>query len=146
MPFERVLQIWDYYDGVRSGVALVDGAPHYFECIWDNGADNYSDLFHLYPVSEEFMRKANQQWGIFRAWEAHFHRLPEPERRAAVKTHPGHGNINAEYDKLEFWLNRERKSLKALPRKYSPTFRALPNQKDRPPGTLPELEAAWAEA
>jgi hypothetical protein len=127
MRFERVLQIWDYYDGVRSGVALFNGVPHYFECIWDESVSNYSDLFHLYPVSEEFRQKADQQWAIFRS-----------ERRAAEKAHPGHDKINSDYDMLRAWLDSQVKSLAALPARYSANFRALPGQD--------ELEAVWIES
>ena len=36
MVFERVLMVWDLYDGPRTGLALYNGAAHYFRCEFDS--------------------------------------------------------------------------------------------------------------
>jgi hypothetical protein len=137
MRFERVLAIWDIYDGPRTGIAEFNGIPHYFECIFDESAGDYSNFFRLSPVSEEFLQYAARQWAIFRSWEARFHR-----GLVSLESHPGHGKLDAEYDRLGTWLNTEVKSLKALPGKYAPIFRPLQGQEGLPPGILRDLEAA----
>lgn len=47
--------VWDLYDGARSGLADLNGAPHYFSCIFN---DEYTDEFELSPVSESYLALA----------------------------------------------------------------------------------------
>ncbi|MER8881353.1 hypothetical protein [Mesorhizobium sp. M0816] len=138
MRYEQVHAIWDFYDGVRTGVADLDGAPHYFACQFDEGADDYSDNFKLYPIGPEFMRRAMRNWDIYRAWERKFH-----SGDAELETHPGHGG-DAEYDELQFWLDEQIARLQELPTLYGARFRALPGQDGLPGGMLRELEVAWS--
>jgi hypothetical protein len=139
MRYERVYVIWDLYDGVRTGVADLDGTPHYFASQYDEGPDDYSDNFKLYPVGAEFMRRAARNWNIYRAWERKFH-----NGETDLKTHPGHGGIDAEYDELRSWLDKQVVLLEALPSLYRAKFRALPGQEGLPAGMLRELEVIWS--
>ena len=122
-----------------TGVADLDGAPHYFASQFDEGADDYSDNFKLYPVGPEFMRRAMRNWDIYRAWERKFH-----SGDAEVETHPGHGSVDAEYHELKFWLDDQIARLQELPILYRAKFRALPGQDGLPGGMLRELEVAWS--
>ena len=61
--FETVHVVHDYWDGPRSGVAEYGGRPHWFENIFDEQQDDYSDLFWLTPLSEETLGLAQQQEG-----------------------------------------------------------------------------------
>ncbi|HUO93046.1 MAG TPA: hypothetical protein VMU22_08995 [Rhizomicrobium sp.] len=133
--------IWDLYDGVRTGVADLNRAPHYFASRFDIRADNYSDDFKLYPVPSEFMRRAMRNWDIFRTWERKFH-----NGAADLSTHPGHGGIDTEYDELKSWLDDQVTRLRALPMLYWATFRELPDQDGLPNGMLREMEVAWSPA
>ncbi len=95
MRFERVREIWDFYDGPRTGIAEFKGIPHYFERVFDESADDYSNFFRLSPVGEEFLQHAAQRWVIFKSWEARFHR-----GLVSTESHPGHGKFDTEYDRL----------------------------------------------
>ncbi|WP_400193756.1 hypothetical protein [Hymenobacter sp. B81] len=64
---------FDWYDGVRGGVATYNGQPCYFEsqCV-----DIYSqgvDWFKLSPISEEVFKQEIEQWALWRKYEAAFH-------------------------------------------------------------------------
>jgi hypothetical protein len=139
MKYEQVYAVWDYYDGARTGIADLNGAPHYFASQFDLAADDYSDNFRLYPVDAEFMDRAMRNWAIYRAWRRQFH-----SGEAKLETHPGHGGINLEYDELKSWLDRKVGQLQALPTLYRAEFRALPSQEARPGGMLREIEVAWS--
>jgi hypothetical protein len=141
MRYEQVHAVWDYYDGVRTGLADLDGAPHYFASQFEEADDDYSDNFKLYPVGPEFMRRAMRNWDIYRAWERKFH-----SGDAKIETHPGHGGVDAEYDELKFWLDDQIARLQELPTLYGAKFRALPGQDGLPSGVLRELEVAWSLA
>lgn len=131
--------VWDYYDGVRTGVANLNGAPHYFASQFDASEDDYSDNFKLYPVGEEFIQRAMRNWSIYRAWERKYH-----NGKADLKSHPGHGRIDAEYDELKTWLDGQVAHLQALPSLYSAEFHTLPGQEDLAAGILRELEVVWS--
>lgn len=139
MKYERVYAVWDFYDGVRTGIADLNGAPHYLASQFDEGADEHSDNFKLYPVNAEFMERAMRNWAIYRAWERRFH-----SGEAKLETHPGHGGIDLEYDELKTWLDRKVGQLQALPTLYKAQFRELPGQEALPGAMLREIEVAWS--
>lgn len=139
MTYERVHTIWDLYDGIRTGVADMNGAPHHFASQYDESADDYSGNFKLYPVDAQFMQRAMREWAIYRAWERQFH-----SGEAELRTHPGHGGIDTEYDKLKLWLDAEIVRLHPLPTLYKAEFRELPGQDDLPGAMLREMEVAWS--
>lgn len=141
MRYERVHVIWDLYDGVRTGIADLDGVPHYFASQFDVRADDYSNNFKLYPVTPDFMQRAMRNWDIYQAWERKFH-----NGEADLRTHPGHGGIDPEYDELKSWLDDQVTHLKALPSLYRAKFRELPGQDDLPPGMLREVDVVWSPA
>lgn len=141
MKYEKVHTIRDYYDGVRSGTADLNGVPHYFVCLFDDVADEYSDDYRLYPVSPKFMAKELRHWAIFRTWEADFHR-----GLLAVESHPGHGGVDAEYDELGQWLDEQIRSLQPIAKTQRGTFRTAAGQLDLPAGVLREVEVGWSPA
>ncbi len=53
--FEHVLRVDDYYDGIREGIALFRGTPHYFRTLAAQG-DPDEDRFELRPVDEDTHR------------------------------------------------------------------------------------------
>jgi hypothetical protein len=138
MQFQKVHTIRDYYDGIRSGTADLRGAPHYFASLFDEGMQEYTHHFRLYPVSAQFMERELRQWAIYRAWAARFHRGLEP-----LETHPGHGGIVPEYDEMTEWLNKQIEALTPISSLYTATFRPRPGQDELPIGTLRALDVAW---
>jgi hypothetical protein len=71
--YERVFTVTEYFDGPRKGNANYHGRPHFYECVFDEANDNYSDLFQLTPVDTEIFELAMEDWGIWRRWEIAFH-------------------------------------------------------------------------
>ena len=60
--YEIVFTVSDYYDGPRSGIANYRGNPHYYECVFDDNNEEYSNIFQLMPVDEESFRLALEDW------------------------------------------------------------------------------------
>ena len=139
MKYERVHAVWDYYDGVRTGVADIDGAPHYFAARFDAVEDEYSDLFTVYPVNGQFMEHVARQWTIFRNWQRRYH-----SGEIGGETHPGHGGLEAEYVNLTTWLDAQVMTLRPLPTLYRAEFRAVQDQEPLPRYMLRDLEVTWA--
>lgn len=94
--FEVVHTVTDYYDGPRCGIADFDGKPHVYESMWDDGSDNYSDVFRLSPVSDSLFSLALEKWTIWRRWETAFHCGEAPQ-----DTHPALPADRTRHDELQ---------------------------------------------
>jgi len=135
---ERVLMVWDIYDGVRSGIALYGAEPYYFDCEFDSGEGDYTDVFCLWPMPNELLRLATEQWHIYRAWERKFHSGEVPSG-----THPGNRGQSARYDEIEDRINEYLKSLSAPAHRLVAKFEAQEDQPELPRGCLREMEVTW---
>jgi hypothetical protein len=51
--FESVFAIYDFWDGPRTGIAEFMNAPHFFECVFDQDKDEWSNSFFLIPLGPE---------------------------------------------------------------------------------------------
>jgi hypothetical protein len=71
--FEEVFTVTDYYDGPRKGVANYHGQPHFYDCIFAEQGQDYSNLYRLTPVSQELFLLALEDWAIWKRWERAFH-------------------------------------------------------------------------
>jgi hypothetical protein len=71
--FEEVFTVNDYWDGPRSGVANYNRKPHHYACVFDEGSDEYSNLYHLTPLSASAFRAAMEAWKIWNRWKRAFH-------------------------------------------------------------------------
>ncbi|MBW8907661.1 hypothetical protein AB6802_08005 [Mesorhizobium sp. RCC_202] len=139
MRRDAVHIVWDCWDGVRTGIADLNGSPHYFASQFDHEADEWPDNFKLIPVGPEFMRRAKRNWSIYRAWERKY-RAGE----ADLKSHPGHGGVDAEHDELNAWLDEQIAQLLALPSLYRAEFRRMPGQEDLAASLVREWEVVWS--
>ena|SRR3984957_18947142 len=81
--FERVHIELDWWDGPRSGLADVDGAPCYFQSVDLCEPD---DEFLVWPASGLALALEREQWAIFVKWN---HRYETGS--ATVDSHPGQG-------------------------------------------------------
>lgn len=81
--YECVFTVTEYYDGPRKGIANYQGKPHFYECIFDEAKDDYSELFRLTPLDSEAFQVAMEDWEIWRKWEFAFH-----GGKTGIGTHP----------------------------------------------------------
>jgi hypothetical protein len=138
MAFEPVYMVWDLYDGVRSGLACYGGAPHYFECELDNEHGGYSEVYLLWPIGQQLLMLATEQWQLYRAWEMRFHLGEVP-----LETHPGHRGQNPRYDELEDQIDRNLNSLGTPTGRAFAEFQPISDQPELPEGCLREMEVEW---
>jgi hypothetical protein len=140
MAFEHVYAVWDYWDGIRSGFAYFQGAPHYFAALWDESADDYENDFQLTPVSPEIMRLVSEHCEIFRSWSMAFHR-----GQTTNASHPALPGQNERYAYLDHAIRVAITSANVSQPRVRGRFEALPNQQDLPPGVLREVCVEWSE-
>lgn len=102
--FERVYVELEWYDGLREGVADVNGVPHYFQSLhWDQVGD--ADEFSVWPASEDALTLEREQWAIFAKWNQR-----HEAGAVTLESHPGHGGIDARYDELTALLGPHRQA------------------------------------
>lgn len=102
-PPEKVHMEFDWYDGPLSGIANVDGRPHYFESRFDEANDTFSSTFAIWPIDAQMLALEVEQWRIFVDWNAVFE-----AGRTGVTTHPAHGGINPRWGVLQGLLKTGR--------------------------------------
>jgi len=137
MATERVYAIWEFYDGIRTGVADFGGQPHYFEQEWSAQQQDYLPTFVLKPITPATLAEVLEQWQIFRSWEFTFHR-----GEAEANTHPGLPGQNARYAELEATIKAklaESEGTQLARGLFSP----LRMEGSLPKGVMRELQVEW---
>jgi len=66
---EIVYSVFDYWDGPRSGIAEYHGKPHFYWCIFDEAADEWSDVFRLSPIDEGGIPLTGEEWQDWHWWK-----------------------------------------------------------------------------
>jgi len=92
---EIVHTVTDYYDGPRGGIADYQGKPHIYNSLWDETADDWSDIFLLQPVDDETFRLAMEDWAIWCRWERAFH-----SGQTTKATHPALPDEQSRHNEL----------------------------------------------
>ena len=137
--YEYVHTVTEYYDGPRAGIANYHGQPHIYECVFDENAGRYSELFLLAPVDSETFKLAMESWSIWRRWEQAYH-----SGKAELNTHPALPEDSVRHKQLKEILDRilvidTEKSVTRIGR-----FEALGNAL-QPKGVLRNLQVEWNE-
>jgi hypothetical protein len=66
---ESVYAESEWWDGLRGGIADVDGVPHRFQPNFDDSADGWLDTFTMFPVDPSVLALEQEQWRRFVAWK-----------------------------------------------------------------------------
>jgi hypothetical protein len=80
---ETVFTVTDYWDGPRVGVANFKGEPHYFQCVFDKSADDWTRRFWLHPIDSKTFQLVLEAWQIWERWRDAFH-----AHQVRDETHP----------------------------------------------------------
>jgi hypothetical protein len=100
--FEKVFVELEWYDGMRAGIANVQGVPHYFRTEdYIHPADEVT--FLTWKLDEEGLAQEIECWEIFVDWNDRYE-----AGEATADSHPGSGGLNARYDELERLLDAHR--------------------------------------
>jgi hypothetical protein len=138
MTVERVYSVWDYYDGVLSGVADFRGSPHYFEKNWSEELRDYLPACTLIPVTAAELAEVIERERVYREWEAMFHRGEVDQ-----STHPGEAGQGASYQELRAVFKARRAGSTTSLHSATPEFSSAPGQSRRPKGVMAILQVEW---
>jgi len=139
MSYERIYCVWVFFDEIRTGIANLNGEPHYFACEFDEAADTYTDHYRLYAVGPEFMQRAHRQWEIYIDWSRRFQ-----FGETGADTHPRLSGADSEYLALDCWLNEALGQLQALPSPYTAVFRLRPGDEEPAHAWETKVEVHWS--
>ena len=131
-PTERVHAVVDYFDGPRSGVADFDGRPHAFACDFDDELQDWSEFYHLKPLTDEEFRLVMTDWQIWTRWLAAYN-----AGEVGLDTHPALPSDRSVHERIAPAVEAALTVDFASSRVLWPTFH----------GRLPpdgELEVTWS--
>ena len=103
--YDRVFTVTDYYDGPRKGIANFRGQLHFYECLFSEDHDGYSDLYQLTPISRKTFDLAMEDWAIWQRWEGAFH-----ARKATLESHPALPQDRARHHEIDAVLSSSLKT------------------------------------
>jgi hypothetical protein len=94
--YQAVYTVTDDYDGSLKAIASYLGQPHFYDRIYDEKAEEYSDLFQLTPIDPDTFRLAIEDWDIWRRWEFAYY-----TGKAKFESHPALPNESARHAELD---------------------------------------------
>jgi hypothetical protein len=100
--YERVFTVTDYYDGPRQGIANFNGAPHFYDCIFSDQEDGYSNSYRLSPISIQIFDLAMEDWAIWERWECAFY-----NGTATQESHPALPRDRVRHKEIKVTLDKE---------------------------------------
>jgi hypothetical protein len=118
--FELVHVIYDYWDQPRTGVADYHGEPHWFENIFDEEHDTYSEDYRLTRLTPEESARAKELSEIFLRWRQAFDR-----GEVDLSSHPALPQDTERYAELKDGIQSAIKSKAAERFKVSGKFALL---------------------
>jgi hypothetical protein len=98
--YEIVHTMTDYWDGPRGGIAQFQGRPHVYESLFDQAADDWTDVFLLQPINDETLQLALEDWAIWKRWEAAY-----TAGLTTIETHPALPADRQRHEELQATLS-----------------------------------------
>jgi hypothetical protein len=139
LGYEAVFTIRDYHDGPRSGVANFHGKPHFYECLFDEKSDDYSNSYLLTALHQEVFKAAIENWEIFLRWRAAFD-LGKVNR----DTHPALPQDRNRFDETRRLLDQALASGRGKATRVEGEFEVL-GEPNRPRDVLSPWQVKWNE-
>src|SRR5687767_8229697 len=102
---ERVYVIAHWWDRPLEGVADYRGTPHWFDRIFDEELDDYTERFALTPLSSAELELELESYAIFERWRA-----ANSRGEAGIDSHPALPGERARYAEIERTLARAQRT------------------------------------
>ena len=139
LGYEAVFTVTEYYDGPLQGIANYHGSPHFYDCIFDEAQDEYSQLFRITPVDSATFDLAMEAWEIWRRWELAFQTGKTPD-----STHPALPQDAGRSAELKRTLERVLVTDPQRSRVLKGAFEVC-GKHNLPKGVLRPLQVKWSQ-
>lgn len=123
MSWNLVETVEDYWDGPRRGYAFMDGELVFYDSIWSEKEDAFSDQFIVKPVSADLLVIVRESWSIWQRWERAF-----TAGETTRDTHPALPTDKERKLELRALLSRVEESTPVGTKKVSGVFRRLSDE------------------
>jgi hypothetical protein len=137
--YEEVFTVTDFYDGPRQGVANFRGQPHFYDCIFDKGHEEYPLIYRLIPISQDILELAKEDWAIWKKWEAAFH-----SGKATLESHPALPQDRGRHEEIRAILDSELTTNAAVCVTQHGSFDRL-GSGEYPKGVVRPLQVRWTD-
>lgn len=98
--YEKIYTVFDYWDGIRTGIADYNGMPHYYERAFVEDQDDWADYFFLKPIDEKTFHLAMEDWAIWQRWYV---------SKSPIETHPALPEDRERYEEIKETLAQKLK-------------------------------------
>ena len=129
----------DYYDGPRQGIANYLGSPHFFDCVFSEERQDYSNLYRLTHVTDQAFQLALEDWAIWTRWERAF-----KDGQTDLKTHPALPEDAARHEEIASLVSDHLKTDPRMSIVRSAKFQNLRPAESRS-GQYSEFVVRWYE-
>jgi len=137
--YEEVFTVIDYFDGPLKGVANFRRQPHFYDRVFDESQDEYSNLYQLTPISRHVFDLAKEDWVIWKRWESSFH-----AGKTTLKSHPALPQDRVRHKDIRAVLDSALKTDKETCIIQAGLFEALASQ-TLPNGVRRPLQVRWTD-
>jgi hypothetical protein len=137
--YDEVFTVTEYYDGPRQGIATFRGRAHFYDCIFDEAKDDYSNLYRLTPVPLHIFDLAMEDWAIWERWKSAFH-----TGRTTLESHPALPQDRARHTEIQAVLDSALKTNKETCIIQDGLFEVL-GSPTLPKGVIRPLQVKWTE-
>jgi hypothetical protein len=142
LPSSRIEDVFtetDYYDGPRQGVANFGGFPHFYDCVFSNERQDYTNHYRLTRIKTETFQLALEDWAIWLRWEKAF-----KAGQTALETHPALPQEAARHVEIERVLMNQLSTDPESSITRSARFMIL-NPPEERNGLMINLRVQWSE-
>jgi hypothetical protein len=139
LGYEVVFTVTDYYDGPLRGIANYHDSPHFYDCIFDEAQNEYSELFRITPVDSATFDLAMEAWEIWRRRELAFHtgKTTDPTHFALPQDADRCGELERTLEKVLVVDPQRSRILKGEFEVYG--------KHDLPKGVVRPLQVKWSQ-
>jgi hypothetical protein len=129
--WDRVYTVSGYHDGPRSGVADLRGKPHTYNSQFSDELDEYTELFSLAEIDDDFLSLFLEAWAIWLRWDAAYR-----QGVATIESHPALPDDRIRHAELTFLIDERLKRIS----------KATVIKRARFRGQIPNgLEVVWSD-
>jgi hypothetical protein len=115
------------------------GLPHFYDCVFDEAQDEYSDLYHLTPISQRIFDLVKEDWAIWKRWESAFH-----SGKANLESHPALTHDRARHEEIRAILDPALTTDTAQCVMQRGLFERI-GSAEYPEGVMRPLQVRWTE-
>ncbi len=140
--FERVYTVYDYWDYPRSGIADCSGDPYFYDREFDNGLDEFSDIYILTPIDQDTLSLALEKRDMWLKWKQGYGQV-EPFAHPALQN--TENSLGAKFLEIGYMVEARVAAIQTGRKRAKAEFRVHLRDANTPMSQSDDLEVEWSE-